>query len=72
MQKNDLIKRLFFNISKSFTLNFILAIITIFGIVINLFSTNILKVLCIFLTLEILFVDANLFFKCLYVLVYFL
>lgn len=63
MQKNDLIKRLFFNISKSFTLNFILAIITTFGIVMNLFSVNVLKVLCIFLTLEILFVDANLFFK---------
>lgn len=63
MRKSDLIKGVFLSISKSFTLNFILAIISIIGIIFNLFSPNTLKVLCIFLILEVLFVDANLFFK---------
>ena len=63
MRKSDLIKGVFLSISKSFTLNFILAIISIFGIIFNLFSPSTLKALCIFLILEVLFVDANLFFK---------
>lgn len=63
MRKSDLIKGVFLSISKSFTLNFILAIITIIGIIFNLFSPSTLKTLCIFLILEVLFVDANLFFK---------
>lgn len=63
MRKSDLIKGVFLSISKSFTLNFILAIISIIGIIFNLFSPSILKALCIFLILEVLFVDANLFFK---------
>lgn len=63
MKKNDLIKGLLFSISKSFTFNFILAIIILIGIIFNLFGLGILKALCFFLALEILFVDANLFFK---------
>lgn len=63
MRKSDLIKGVFLSISKSFTLNFILAIITIIGIIFNIFNQNTLKVMCIFLILEVLFVDANLFFK---------
>lgn len=63
MRKSDLIKGVFLSISKSFTLNFILAIILIVGLIFNLFSPNTLKALCIFLILEVLFVDANLFFK---------
>lgn len=63
MRKSDLIKGVFLSISKSFTLNFILAIITIIGIIFNIFNQNTLKTLCIFLILEVLFVDANLFFK---------
>lgn len=63
MRKSDLIKGVFLSISKSFTLNFILAIITIIGIIFNIFNQNTLKVICIFLILEVLFVDANLFFK---------
>lgn len=63
MKKNDLIKGLLFSISKSFTFNFILAIIILIGIIFNLFGLGILKALCVFLALEILFVDANLFFK---------
>lgn len=63
MRKSDLIKGVFLSISKSFTLNFILAIITIIGIIFNIFNQNTLKALCIFLILEVLFVDANLFFK---------
>ena len=63
MRKSDLIKGVFLSISKSFTLNFILAIITIIGIIFNIFNQNTLKALCIFFTLEVLFIDANLFFK---------
>ena len=63
MRKSDLIKGVFLSISKSFTLNFILAIILIIGLIFNLFSPNTLKALCIFLILEVLFIDANLFFK---------
>lgn len=63
MRKSDLIKGVFLSISKSFTLNFILAIITIIGIISNIFNQNTLKAICIFLILEVLFVDANLFFK---------
>lgn len=63
MRKSDLIKGVFLSISKSFTLNFILAIISIIGIIFNLFNPSILKALCIFFILEVLFVDANLFFK---------
>lgn len=63
MRKSDLIKGIFLSVSKSFTFNFILAIITIIGIIFNIFNQNTLKALCIFLTLEVLFIDANLFFK---------
>ena len=63
MRKSDLIKEVFLSISKSFTLNFILAIITIIGIILNIFNQNTLQAICIFLILEVLFVDANLFFK---------
>ena len=63
MRKSDLIKGIFLSVSKSFTLNFTLAIITIIGIIFNIFNQGALKALCIFLTLEVLFIDANLFFK---------
>lgn len=62
MRKVNMIKELFFTVSKSFTLNFILAILIIIGFIFN-FGTTFFKVTTAFLALEILFVDANLFFK---------
>lgn len=62
-KKTDLIKSLLFTISKSFALNFILAIIFLMGFIFNLFPIVVYKVLCIFFLLEVLSVDANIFFK---------
>lgn len=61
-KKRDLLKGLLFTFSKSFVLNFTLAIILMLGLVFNIFPAYVYKVWCVVLTLEVLSVDANLFF----------
>lgn len=61
--KRDLLKSLLFTFSKSFAINFILAIVMTISLVFNLFPDYIYKIWSVVLTLEILSLDANLFFN---------
>lgn len=58
-KKIRMIKKLFLKISSSYTINWILLFIVLFGMLFDVWNTTSYKIFVIFFLLEVLFIDIN-------------
>lgn len=58
-QKLKMLKRIFYRFSRSYILNYLIFFFLILGMIFNLYSITIYKVLCILFWLEIMFLNVN-------------
>lgn len=58
-RKLEMLKRIFYRISRSYILNYLMFFFLLFGMIFNLYDVIVYKVLCVLFWLEIMFLNVN-------------